>query len=81
MHHNSETWSDAMNTCQNEGALLAVPTTKDEFDEILRFSGKKNLWIGAHDIFSEGVFFAVNGIYCSFLKKILIRSNLKKNSR
>ncbi|XP_077284181.1 secretory phospholipase A2 receptor-like isoform X2 [Arctopsyche grandis] len=61
MHHNSQTWSNALNTCQNEGAVLAVPTSKEEFDEMLKFSGNGSLWIGAHDMFSEGVFVAIDG--------------------
>lgn len=57
------TWSDALITCNAEGASLFTPSSLSDVEQLIKVfaNGTYRIWLGIHDKFAEGVFVTLKG--------------------
>lgn len=60
-------WEGAVLICAAQGAQLAIPSSDDDKQAIIRHMGTStdSIWLGVHGPLSTGDFFTLNGWYLS----------------
>lgn len=68
LHTDAKTWPQARLWCAREGASLAYPETQSEatlltsyMSQYLTKKETSNMWLGAHDLFYDGIFVNFQG--------------------